>query len=114
MIFEGKIPEFEEALPAICYKMENGIPSITQQLRYFKLDCYATDTDNMNNAVSNSALLAETVVEQLNGKDHDIGVMISCTIMDTDYNPEYKEANTPIEIRLIKIGGTNYCIKLQM
>ena len=94
----GTLAKSATELPAIVFYMETGIPSRTQELRYMKIDCYGEDYDSSN-------LLAETVLEELNGKDHDIGVMLHCSILEAQLNPDTKEVNTPIECRLIKIGG---------
>ncbi len=99
IIFNAIIPEGAINLPAISFNQEAGIPSVAQQLRMFKINCWGEDSEQ-------SILLAETVVEELNGKDHDIGVSIKCTMLDGQPNPDNKEVNTPIECRLIKIGGT--------
>ncbi len=98
IIFNAIIPEDADGMPAICFYREAGIPSITQQLRYFKIDCYGKDSEESN-------LLAETVLEELNGTDQDIGVMLKCSILSDQPNPNAKEVNTPVECRLIKIGG---------
>ncbi len=98
LICTGLIPEFEKAVPALRVIRETGLPSVTQQLRYYRIDCYAIENDI-------SDLVAETIVSELNGKDHDIGVMINCSLLSPISDPNSKEVNTPIEIRLIKIGG---------
>ncbi|MCP4323908.1 MAG: hypothetical protein GY787_19035 [Alteromonadales bacterium] len=98
IIYNSIIPEGAKGLPAISFNQEGGTPSVSQQLRRFKIDCWGRTSEE-------SILLAETVTEELNGKDHDIGVSAKCTMLDGQPNPNAKEVNTPVECRLIKIGG---------
>ena len=72
-IFYGVIPKMESNLSALSFYLTGYLPD--QELRdvIFTVNCFAGNTnDNSYDAVRNSFLLAETLVNELNGCDSGI------------------------------------------
>lgn len=101
LIYGGVLDATQTDLPCIGYYNNNMDTNRSIEDSTFTLNCYA-GTDRA------SFLLAKTIVNQLNGGQsfaNGYSVTTTCKILGSVPDPQSKEVNTVVEIRLFNLNG---------
>ncbi len=108
LIKGGILAESETDLPCITYNAEQGDKNKANKNQRFLLNVYAGNTINMLDAELNSYTVAATIQDQLDGFHGFAGnvpVSVTASILGAVPDPAANQVNTPVEVRLNKIGG---------